>query len=153
MTKAKVTVVQKARYGVLFLPIAWLLFSLWAMVNDAFPRFPYTGVQEANTPSSVLEVLRVVFNGCWTLWVAVKILQAVKNHTVVSAELKSGFLFLLGLTLMTTSAHLHLSRFLSYFGGAMADIAAIIMIITLLQGKSFAQLKLYHKDIQIEKIS
>ncbi len=153
MTNIKVSVIQKARYGVLFLPVVWLLFSIWAVVNSVFPRVPYTGVQEVNTPPSVLEILSVVFYGCLTVWIFVKVLQMVKNHSPVSAELKSGFVFLLGFTLLSATTKFHLSQFLSYVGIAMTDVAAIIVIVTLLQGKPFADFKLYHEDIQIEKTS
>ena len=58
-----------------------------------------------------------------------------------------------GLTIMAVNTYFGRWQFLSYIGIAMIDIAAIIMIVTLLQGKPFAMLTLYHKDVQIQKIS
>jgi hypothetical protein len=153
MSHIKVSTVQKARYGVLLIPIAWLLFSVWIAINEASQRFTYSGTAEINTPPSIPEILSLSSYACMTLWVFVKILQAVKQHTFVSSELKSGFVFLLGLTLMTASSYSNLSQLLSYVGMALIDVAAVIMLVTLIQGKPFGPLKLYHQDIQIKRSS
>ncbi len=151
MTNAKVSVIQKARYGVLMLPAGWLLFSIWVVINEAFPRYAYDDVLK--TPPSGSQISSVIIYTLGTLWVIWKILRNVKDHVSISAELKSAFAFLLGTTIMAISSYFHFGQFFSYVGIAIVDIAAIIMIVTLLQGKPFGPLTLYHSDVQIQKSS
>ena len=150
MTNTKVSVVQKARYGVLLIPVTWLLFSIWAVINVASPRYTYTEAQR--TPPSSSDILSVIIYASGTLWGFATLLHKVKNHVTVSVELKSALAFLLGTTLTAISAYFQSWHFLFYFGIAIFNIAPILMIITLLQGKPFGILKLYHRNVQIQRI-
>ena len=152
MTKTKVSVAQKARYGVLFLPVLWLLFSLWIVINEATSNVSYTRTSEVNTPPSTFELVNMIYLSVVTLWFFSRILLAIKQHNAISAELKSGFAFALGLTILTINNDFHLGQFIYYIGVMLTDIAAVIVIITLLQRKSFIGTTLYHKDIQIRKV-
>jgi len=152
MTNVKVSVVQKARYGVLFLPILWLFFSLWGVVNESSERFSFPAIQEVATPPSTWELVNIIYPSFMTLWVSVKILLAIKNHSVISSELKSGFALFLGLTIMAINSYFHLGQFLFYVGIALTDIAAIIVIVTLFQRKPFGGTMLYHKDVQVRRV-
>ena len=150
MTNTKVSVVQKARYGVLLIPVAWLLFSIWAVINVAFPQYTY---ETQRTPPAGSEILNIIIYGLGTLWVLFKILRNIKNQLATSVELKSALAFLLGTTLMAVSTYFQPWHLLFYLGMAIFDIAPILMIVTLLQGKPFAMLMLYHKDVQIQRSS
>jgi hypothetical protein len=151
MTTKRVSVVQKARYGVLILPVAVLLFSIWGMIATAFPPYSHSRVQDTKIPPSGSQALQAALYGLWTLWIVVKILQNIKDHVVISAEMKGGFAFVLGMTLMAMNNYFPTWHVLPYAGMAMIGIAATIVIITLVQGKSFGGFKLYHKDVQIHK--
>lgn len=152
MTNTKVSVVEKVRFGVLFLPVLWLLSSVWAVINDASQRLAYNQLDEIKTPPSILEMLSLIILSLAALWTIGKIIITLRQHRAVSSELKSGSAFFLGLTIMTASSYLHLGSFLSYVGMVCIDIAAIIMIVTLLQGKPFGETKLYYKDIEVRKV-
>lgn len=151
MTNKRVSVIQKARYGVLMIPVAWLLFSIWVVINEALPRYTLSAIPR--TAPSGSETFNVVIYALATVWVIFKILQNIKNHVLVSAELKSAFAFLLGSTMMATKAYFPAWQVLSYTGIAFLDLAAIIVLVTLFQGKPFGPLTLYHKDVQIQKIA
>ena len=149
MTNVKVSVVQKARYGVLFLPVLWLLTSLWVVMNKTYSDFSYVGIQEVDIPQSIWESGNTIYLIFLTVWAFAKILLAMKQRTAISAELKSGFAFVLGLTITN---FFHVGQFFFYLGMGLTDIAAIIVIVTLLQGKPFLYSTLYHKDVQIRRI-
>jgi hypothetical protein len=152
MTNTRVSVVEKVRFGVLFLPVLWLLSSVWVVINDASQRFTYNQLDEIKTPPSILEMLSLIILSLAALWTIGKIIITLRQHRAVSSELKSGSAFFLGLAIMTASSYLHLGSFLSYVGMVCIDIAAIIMIVTLIQGKPFGEMKLYYKDIEVRKV-
>ena len=148
MTTTRVSVVQKPKYGILLLPVIWLVFSIWAVINSTFPQYEYE--VQSSLPSDS-QAFNLIIYALGALWVFFKILSNAKNRVAVSVELKSTFAFLLGATLMTANVYFHPSYFLFYAGMAVFDIAPILMIVTLLQGKPFAMLTLYRKDVQIQK--
>lgn len=152
MTNAKVFVVQKARYGVLFLPILWLFSSLWVVINRTSADFYYIGIQEVDIPPSIWESGKEIYLIILTVWAFVKIVLAIKQRTAISAELMSGFAFVLGLTITMVKDFFHFGDFLFYVGMGLTDFAAIIVIVTLFQGKPFLYSTLYHKDVQIRRV-
>ena len=151
MTDKRVSAIQKPRYAVLMIPVAWLFFSIWAVMSEAFPR--YTLGEIPKTPPSDSEIFNLAIYAFGTVLLLTKILVSAKNQSRISAELKSAFALLLGSTIMATRAVFPAWQFLGYVGIAIVDIAAIIMLVTLLQGKRFGPLTLFHKDVQIQKIS
>jgi|WetSurMetagenome_2_1015567.scaffolds.fasta_scaffold706507_2 hypothetical protein len=152
MTNVRVSTVQKARYGVLFLPVLWLLFSLWVVISEASSDPSYAPVQKVSTSPSTFEFVNLTYPIFLTVWVFVKILLAVKEHNKISAELTSGFAFFLGLTIMAINNYFHFGQFLFYVGIALTDIAALIVIVRLFQGKAFIGTTLYHQDVQVRRV-
>ena len=98
MTNIKLSVVQKARYAVLVFPVAFLLFSIFAVISMIFAQRDYAPTHDVESPLSAREIFIVATSGYCALWTIVKIMLNVKQGIAISAELKSGLALFLGLT-------------------------------------------------------
>jgi hypothetical protein len=151
MANPKISIVQKAKFGLLLLPLAWLVVTTWVLISEDIPRFNSLDSQEAITQPSFSPIVSLIFVVAGTLWIVVNILRAVRNHQAISSVQKSGLALFLGSSLMQIENYFHVWPFLFYLGLLLVDVAATIMIVTLLQGKPFGAVTLYHKDVQIKK--
>ena len=151
MANPKIAIVQTAKFGLLLLPLAWLVVTTWVLISEDIPRFNSLESQEAIIQPSFSRLVSLIFVVAGTLWIVVNILRAVRNHQAISTVQKSGLALFLGSSLMQIEGYFHVWLLLFYLGVLLIDVASTIMIVTLLQGKPFGTVTLYHKDVQIKK--
>ncbi|MFZ5855189.1 MAG: hypothetical protein ACOYZ6_00010 [Chloroflexota bacterium] len=133
--------VQKARYLILVPPLAWLIFSIWLIGEIALPQFAVTGL-EIHPPNS--SYFGAVFWGLVVLFLSGEMLTKRKRNILVPIEQKGLLPFALGGLLLGIGKHLQLNNYNYIFILALVltDILPIVVIVTLLQGKSFGKLRL-----------
>lgn len=151
MTSKKHAVKQKAHYWVLFVPLLFLLYSVWAVMRDIQDRSGYAGMPAVVVPASSAHLLSGLVFAIGTLWVLIDVIYKFKRRILVSVERKGILVCFLGGTLAAFGEYFPGWHFLAYKGIALADIAVTMVIVTLLQGKPFGPFKLYQKDVQVDK--
>ncbi len=140
----KVITVRKANYFVLLLPIGFLLFSIWALISMASPEPEYTSrIQETNSQETSL--YKVILYGLFEVAVLGAVAQNAHKNKRLSAENISAITFATSYLVAEVSNYLqlapaHWSRLLSL---VLLNISIILIIITLLQDKSFAGYSMY----------
>ena len=151
MSNPKISIVQTAKFCLLLLPLSWVVVTTWGLISEGFPRFNSLDTQEAITQPSLSRIVSLIFAVAAALWIVVNTFRAVRNHQAISSVQKSGLALFLGSSLMQIEGYFHVWLLLFYLGVLLIDVASTIMIVTLLQGKPFGTVTLYHKDVQIKK--
>ncbi|MCL4274509.1 MAG: hypothetical protein KJZ77_11615 [Anaerolineales bacterium] len=147
-TKPKIRVVQKAKYIVLIPEIAWLIFSIWAIKEIAFPQFL---VEDSNMPLATSTLVSGIYFGLMALWIICDMVMKKIRKVPISVEQKAFLPFFFGGFLLGAEHYLGFSDYMTIAGLLLIDILPIVAMINLLQGKSFGIIQMYQRDVQIVK--
>jgi hypothetical protein len=144
--KPRIQVVQKARYIILIPPIAGILFSFWAISEFIFPL---SGNEGTRNPPPMWVLIASGFYGFMAIRLLRDMLISKKKYSSISNEQKGLVSLFLGAFLFGVGYYLWFSNFTMLVAIILMDVLPLMEIVVLLQGKTFGESRLYHKDIKI----
>ncbi len=146
-TKPSIQVVQKARYIILIPPIAGILFSFWVISEFIFPLSVIN--EGTRNPPPMWVLVASGYYGFMAIRLLRDMLISKKKNSSISIEQKGLVALFLGMFLFGVGYYLWFSNFIMLVAIILIDVLPLMEIVVLLQGKTFGESRLYHKDIKI----